>query len=103
MTLQQTKLWIWLGSTSVIAIALIFTKRKQNEPPLKEGQWLGLLPATAGVLSPMQILYQAIAQPDLQKILDLDGSAALVFGSICLVWLSGREIYRLFLRQKAPG
>ena len=99
----QTQLLIWLGSTFVIAIALIITKHKQNEPPPKEDQWLGLLIATFGGLTAIQILYQAIARPDLQKLLGGDGSVALVIGGSCTLWISGKEIYKLFLKQKAPG
>jgi hypothetical protein len=92
----QTKLFIWLGASVVVAIALVITQRIRNRPLPQGNQWLGLLLSTSGALIGIQNVYLALTDSALQEILKEDGSIALVIGGLCTLWLSGKEIYKLF-------
>lgn len=92
----QTKLYIWVIVTLVTVLAVIFSKRLRSQSLPPEGQWLGLPLSTLGTLVGLQNIYQALTITELQEILDVDGSVALVIGGACTIWLSGKEIWKLF-------
>jgi hypothetical protein len=95
----QTKLYVWLSVTLAVALALMFTKRRSRQSLPPESQWLGLPLSTLGTLVGLQNIFQALTIAELQAILDVDGSVALVIGGACTIYLSGKEIWKLFQSQ----
>jgi len=86
--------WGILTALLIGALVIFRKKHKQALPDLEQG--LTIAVAIAGCIVLVQVIYKAFTQPDLQKILEWDGTIALIIGCSASLYLPIKEIVKLF-------
>lgn len=93
---MRTELLIWFILTVVLTGAVLVWRKNHQLPLLKSEKFVVLALASGGLIVFAKVLHKALLNEDLQKILDWDGSIALCVGSSFGLYLSGKEIWKLF-------
>ncbi|MGG6285293.1 hypothetical protein ACQ4M3_27250 [Leptolyngbya sp. AN03gr2] len=76
--------------------AVLVWRKNHQLPLLKSEKFVVLALANGGLIVFAKVLQKALFNEDLQKILDWDGSIALCVGSGFRLYLSEKEIWKLF-------
>ncbi len=89
-------LYIWGMLTALLLGALAIVRRKQKKDLPDLEQSITVAVAIAGGIVLVQVIYKAFTSTDLQKILEWDGTIALIIGCSASLYLPIKEIVKLF-------
>jgi Ni/Fe-hydrogenase subunit HybB-like protein len=76
--------------------ALVIVKKRHKKPLSELAQGMTIAVAIAGGIVLVQVIYKAFTYPELQKILEWDGTIALIIGCSASLYLPIKEIVKLF-------
>lgn len=89
-------LYIWLGMMSVVSIAAPLVRRKRGQKPPETEEFVVAGFALGSAIALIKVLIKIITQEKLQQDLDWDGTIALCISSGLGIYLSLKEVIKLF-------
>ncbi len=89
-------LYIWLGVMLVVIIAAPLVRKKRSKPALDEKDLVVAGFALGSAISLAKVLFKVVIEKKLQTDLDWDGTIALCLSCGLGIYLSLKEIYKLF-------
>ena len=89
-------LYIWLGVMLVVIIAAPLVRKRRSKTPLDEKDLVVAGFALGSAISLFKVLFKVIIEKKLQTDLDWDGTIALCLSCGLGIYLSLKEIYKLF-------
>jgi hypothetical protein len=95
--MQQAELYKWGVITTICALVVVLVKtiRRQPIPPIE--QFIVLALSVGADMVGLQIIYKAFTDPTLYKVLEWDGTLALVIGGGSTIYLGTKEIIKLLM------
>ena len=89
-------LHIWLGVMLILGITAPLVRKILRKKALNEQHFFGVGFAVGGIISLGEALFKVIIDTELQKALDRDGTIGLCIGCGFGIYISLKEIYKLF-------
>jgi amino acid transporter len=89
-------LYSWGILTAIVLGALVIVRKRHKKPLPELEQGITIAAAIAGCIVLVQVIYKAFNHPELQKILEWDGTIALIIGCSASLYLPIKEIVKLF-------
>jgi lysylphosphatidylglycerol synthetase-like protein (DUF2156 family) len=89
-------LYIWLAVMLVVSVAAPLIRKKRNKPGLDTQDFMVAGFALGSALALVKVLIKLITQEKLQADLDWDGTIALCISSGLGIFLSLKEVLKLF-------
>jgi hypothetical protein len=89
-------LYIWLGVMTVVLLAAPLIRTMRGRKALNSEDFVVAGFALGGAIALIKVLIKLLTQEKLQTDLDLDGSIALCISSGLGIYLSLKEVFKLF-------
>jgi hypothetical protein len=89
-------LYIWLSVMSVVSIAAPIVRKKRGQKPPETEEFMVAGFALGSAIALVKVLIKLITQGKLQADLDWDGTVALCLSSGLGIYLSLKEVIKLF-------
>ncbi|MEM8638028.1 MAG: hypothetical protein AAGG51_04295 [Cyanobacteria bacterium P01_G01_bin.54] len=89
-------LYVWLGGMSLAMITAPLVRKRRGESPPNEQAFIAAGFALGGAIALFKVLAKVISQEELQDDLDWDGTIAICISSGMGIYLSLKEIMKLF-------
>lgn len=92
--MKSVVLVTWVCLTLIVAVAVIWERRRRGKQFLNLTQFISLIIAVSSVISSCNLLYKALT---LQALIDLLGPdiVILILGAIAVIWVSAKEVWKL--------
>ncbi|MBD1822782.1 hypothetical protein H6F51_09770 [Cyanobacteria bacterium FACHB-DQ100] len=90
-------LYIWVGLTFAIILFILITRKLLNKPlgNLNLVHFLAVALEIYAALSSSQLIWQALTNQELQKLLGGENIPVLILGGVAVIWIAIREVYKL--------
>jgi lysylphosphatidylglycerol synthetase-like protein (DUF2156 family) len=93
-------LYIWLGVMIIVTITAPIIREKRGLNSLDTEDFVVVGFALSGAIALFKVLLKVLTETQLQKDLDWDGTIALCISSVLGIYLSLKEVIKLFSVRK---
>ncbi len=94
--MSQTIVYLWFGITAFIGLVVVITQKARKQSLPASEQFVVMALAVGSTIAFGQVLYKIFVLETLRDLLGSDGTIALCIGSCFGIYLSIKEIWKLF-------